>query len=146
MQKYDDKRLKKMKIAISSSGEALDSLVDPRFGRCPFFMIAEVENKKIKNSKAIKNTAMLQGGGAGITAAQIIGNEKVEVVIAISFGPRAFGVLSELDIEMYQGIQGTVEENIQQLIDGKLKKLETATGPMGMNPTPEKGQGRKGNM
>lgn len=143
-----------MKIAISSTGEDINSPIDPKFGRCPFFMLAEVEDKKIKNSKAIKNTAMLQGGGAGITAAQIIGNEGADAIIAVSFGPRAFGVLSELNIEMYQGIQGTVEENIQQFIEGKLKKIETATGPMGMGPKPGmgqgqgagRGQGRKGNM
>lgn len=125
-----------MKIAISSSGDNLDSQIDPRFGRCPFFMIVEVDDKKIKSSKAIQNTAMMQGGGAGITAAQIVGNEKADAVIGINYGPRAFGVLSELDIEMYQGIQGTVKENVQQLIEGKLNKLETATGPMGMGPKP----------
>ncbi len=131
-----------MKVAISSSGEGLESPVDPRFGRCPFFIIAEVEDKKIKNSKAIKNTAMLQGGGAGITAAQIVGNEGADAVIAVNYGPRAFGVLSELNIEMYQGTQGSVKENVQQLIEGKLKKIEIATGPMGMGPKPGMGQGQ----
>jgi len=131
-----------MKIAISSSGEDLDSPIDPRFGRCPFFMIIEIEDKKIKNSKAIQNTAMMQGGGAGISAAQIVGNEGVDAVIGMNYGPRAFGVLSELDIEMYQGVQGTIKENVQQLIDGKLNKLETATGPMGMGPKPGIGRGQ----
>ena len=142
MRGNDDKRLKKMKIAISSSGEDLDSPIDPRFGRCPFFMIVEVEDNKIKDSKAIKNTAMMQGGGAGISAAQIVGNEGIDAVIGMNYGPRAFGVLSELDIEMYQGVQGTIKENVQQLIDGKLNKLETATGPMGMEPKPGMGQGQ----
>ncbi|MBW3002788.1 NifB/NifX family molybdenum-iron cluster-binding protein [Candidatus Woesearchaeota archaeon] len=131
-----------MKIAISSSGEDLDSQIDPRFGRCPFFMIVEIEDKKIKDSKPIKNEAMMQGGGAGITAAQVVGNAGAEAVIAVNYGPRAFGVLSELDIEMYQGVQGTVKENVQQLIDGKLEKLEAATGPMGMGPKPGMGRGQ----
>ena len=30
-----------MKIAISSSGKDLDSPMDPRFGRCAYFLIAE---------------------------------------------------------------------------------------------------------
>jgi len=141
MRGNDDKRLKKMKIAISSSGENLDSPIDPRFGRCPFFMIVEIEDKKIKDSNAINNTAMMQGGGAGITAAQVVGNAGAEAVIAVNYGPRAFGVLSELGIEMYQGVQGTVKENVQQLIEGKLKKLEAATGPMGMGPKPGMGPG-----
>jgi len=46
-----------MKIAISSTGKGLDSEVDARFGRCPYFVIAEIENKKIKSVKSIENTA-----------------------------------------------------------------------------------------
>ena len=125
-----------MKISVSSTGEGINSPIDARFGRCPFFIIVEVKEKKIKSSKAIENTAMLQGGGAGITAAQIVGNEGVDAVIGINFGPRAFGVLQELGVELYQGIQGSIKENIQQFIDGKLPKIGAATGPMGMGPKP----------
>ena len=66
-----------MKLAISSTGEGLESQVDARLGRCPYFVIVEIEGNKIKSEKTIKNTAMIQGGGAGITAAEIIGNENV---------------------------------------------------------------------
>ena len=30
-----------MKIAISSTGQTLDSTVDARFGRCPYFLIVD---------------------------------------------------------------------------------------------------------
>jgi predicted Fe-Mo cluster-binding NifX family protein len=35
-----------MKIAVSAAGNTLDSLVDPRFGRCAYFIIADVEEMK----------------------------------------------------------------------------------------------------
>ena len=123
-----------MKIAISSTGEKLENEMDAKFGRCPYFLIVEVEDKEIKNTKAVENTAAMQGGGAGITAAQIVGNEDVNAVIAINFGPRAFTVLNELKIDIYQGNPGTVAENVQQFIDEKLAKIEEATGPMGIDP------------
>ncbi len=130
-----------MKIAISSTGKDLESEVDVRFGRCSYFIIVEIEGKEIKSNKAIENTAMMQGSGAGITAAQVVGNEDVDAVIGINLGPRAFSVLEQLGIEIYQGIQGTVKENVQQFVEGKLLKLTGATGPMGMGPRPGVGMG-----
>ncbi len=129
-----------MKIAISSSGENLESAMDIKFGRCPFFIIVDIKDKKIESSKAIKNSAMMQGGGAGIAAAQLVGNEGANAVIAANVGPRAFGILHQLGIAIYQGFQGTVRDNVQQFIEGKLKKLDTDTGPTAMDPQ----QGRFG--
>ena len=31
-----------MKIAVGSNGNNLDSLIDPRFGRCAYFLIVDV--------------------------------------------------------------------------------------------------------
>ena len=33
-----------MKIAISSTGPDLDAQVDPRFGRCEYFLIVELDD------------------------------------------------------------------------------------------------------
>ena len=60
-----------MKIAIASSGKGLDSPVDPRFGRCPYFLIADSKNDKFE---AIENTAGQAFRGAGISAAQMVAN------------------------------------------------------------------------
>ena len=56
-----------MKIAVSAAGNTLDSLVDPRFGRCAYFIIADVEGNEIKNVEAVENPAMMIRGG-GIQA------------------------------------------------------------------------------
>ena len=117
-----------MRIAISSTGKDLDSQIDNRFGRCPYFVIVEVENKDIKSSKAIENTATAQAGGAGISAAELVGNQNVEAVITGNSGPRAFSVLSELGIDIYQAT-GIVKEAVMQLIEGKLTKIQGPTGP-----------------
>ena len=117
-----------MKIAISSTGETLESEVDARFGRCDYFLIVEIENKEIKNVKAIENTAAAQMGGTGISAAEIAANEKVDAVITVNMGPRAFSVFGQFGIKIYQG-QGKIKDIVQQFIDGKLKEISDATGP-----------------
>jgi len=122
-----------MKIAISSTGNNLESNVDARFGRCRYFLIVEINKKKkeIKNVKKIENTAKAQMGGAGPTAAQLIANEKVDAIISTNLGPRAFQVLNQLGIEIYQG-QGKIKDVVQDFMDEKLTEIGDATGPMFM--------------
>ena len=92
-----------MKIAISSTGENLESEIDAKFGRCPYLLIVEIEDKEIKNFKAIKNIAAGQRGGAGITSAEIVVKEKADAVITANLGPRAFSVFDQFKIKIYQG-------------------------------------------
>jgi len=125
-----------MKVAISSTGQTLESDIDTRFGRCSYFLIIEIEENKIKEVRAVENTAAAQAGGAGITAGQIIADQEVDAVITVNMGPRAFDVFNQLDIKVYQA-EGKIKDAIQNFIDGKLEQTNTATGPQHM------GMGRK---
>jgi len=116
-----------MKIAISSAGRGIESEIDVRFGRCPYFVIVEIENNKIKNEKTIENTAA-QGMSAGITAAQIVANEGVSAVITKNMGPRAYNVMQQLGIKVYIA-SGKIKEAVQKFIEGKLEEMKVATGP-----------------
>ena len=120
-----------MKIAISSTGENLESEIDERFGRCPYFLIVEIENKNVKGVRAVENTAKAQSGGAGITAGEIVAKEKVEAVITSNLGPRALSVFGQFKIKIYQG-QGKIKNVVQDFIDGKLKETKISTGPQHM--------------
>jgi predicted Fe-Mo cluster-binding NifX family protein len=130
-----------MKIAISSTGKDLNSQISPVFGRCAFFVIVNVENNKIKDSKSIENKAVMQAGGAGIMAAQAVANEKVNAVISNSVGPRAFDVLNQLSIDVYKAQGNTVKEAVDLFIQGKLQKIN-APGGMGIGRGPDLGRRR----
>jgi predicted Fe-Mo cluster-binding NifX family protein len=122
-----------MKVVVSSSGPGMDSQVDVRFGRCPYFMVVEIEGKEIKGHRAVENTSAQQMGGAGMTAAQAVAELKADAVITVNMGPRAFIVFKQLGIDMYLGT-GTVRKAVEDFVAGRLKKVEGATGPghMGM--------------
>ena len=130
-----------MKIAVSSTGKDIDSTVDPRFGRCAYFIIAEIKNKKFKVVKTIKNPNVNVGGGAGVSAGQLIGNENVKAVITGNTGPRAMDVFTQLKIEVYRAT-GTVKKAIENFIKNKLQKI-SVPGPMGIGkPSFGRGMGR----
>ena len=112
-----------MKIAISSSGTTLESGVDPRFGRCPYYIIYDTEDGSFK---AVENKSSLAAGGAGIQAGQNISDMKAEAVITGNVGPNAFRVLSAASIKIYSGATGSVKDAIDKFKNGEYK--ETA-GP-----------------
>ncbi len=136
-----------MKIAVSSTGQGLGSQASPVFGRCPWFVIVETDGKKIIGHKDVQNTAATQAGGAGISAAQTVGNEGTNVVISGAVGPRAFAVFQQVGIEAYAAASATVEENVLRFMQGKLAKV-SAPGLMGAGMTGGfgRGMGRGGGM
>ncbi len=116
--------MKKMKIAIASSGKTLDSQVDPRFGRCPYFLVVD---SKTEEFKALENTAGASPRGAGISAAQLVVNKGAEAVIAGNFGPNAINVLGASKIKIFAGISGiTAQEALKQYKEGELKEADVA--------------------
>lgn len=123
---------KSTRVAIAVSDKNLDSLVDARFGRCPYFLIIE---DKINEFEAIENMAGQSFRGAGITAAQMIANKGIKVVIAGNFGPNAINVLSNSGIRIFQGVSGiTAEQAFNQYKEGKLKETtEIVKTPPGQN-------------
>jgi len=127
--------VKGMNICVTASGEGLDSEVDPRFGRCSYFVIYDPETR---NVKSISNAAAFTSGGTGIKAAEIVANAGVDVLLTGIVGPNAFSIFSELGIDVQVGIKGTVLEAIRQYEAGELHSLQSP------NNTPSSGM-RKGN-
>lgn len=113
---------KNMKIAISSSGRELEDQVAELFGRCPYFLIVEINGKEIGAIQARENTNSDQTGGAGIAVAKFLAEMDVSAVIAQNIGPRAADVLEQFNIEMYY-FDGTGKDAVQNFINGKLKKI-----------------------
>jgi len=112
-----------MKIAISSKGKTLESSIDPQFGRCAFFIIAEIEGKKVKKIEASENTSANQAGGAGILAAQKVAEQGARIVITGNVGPRAMDVLKQFKIEAFQG-EGKIKKVTEDFLENKLKKIQ----------------------
>lgn len=113
-----------MKIAISATGKDLNANVEPRFGRCSFFAIyIEEENKWI----FLANPGALEGSGAGIKAAQFLGEQGVDVLLTGELGPKASRLLDSLGIDVFAPGEVTLEEALKQYKAGKAKPIKEAT-------------------
>ena len=117
-----------MKIAISCTEDKIESPIDQRFGRCAYFLIVEVEDKKIKNVKAIENQGAIQGHGAGIKAGQQLGDEGVEAVITGNLGPNATNVLGQLGVKSYHA-SGPAKEAVEKFVKGELDEITDIAQP-----------------
>ncbi|MBN1941400.1 MAG: NifB/NifX family molybdenum-iron cluster-binding protein [Candidatus Diapherotrites archaeon] len=118
-----------MKVAVSAESNDIEQNVNPMFGRCPGFLIIEIENKEIKNHSFISNKAVYAGGGAGIAAAQEIASQGVEAIISGNIGPNAFIVLQQSGIKIFQATGMSVKDAVKKMLEGKLKELTVSSVP-----------------
>jgi len=112
-----------MKIAVSSSGKGLDSLIDPRFGRCAYFLMVETDDMSFE---VFDNQSIASGGGAGIQSAQFISSKGAKAVITGNCGPNAVQTLAAAGIEMFLENTGVVREVLQKFKNGELTSTNMA--------------------
>ena len=127
-----------MIVCVSVAANSLDAPVDPRFGRCPYFIIVDSDTMQFE---AVPNVASGAMGGAGIQAAQTIASKGVKVLITGNVGPNAFQALSAAGIKIVTGAYGTVREVVEKYKRGELKETDgpTVGGHFGMGA----GRGRR---
>ena len=105
-----------MKIAVTATGTSLESQVDPRFGRCPCFLLVETDDLSFE---AVENPNVALGGGAGIQSAQLMVEKGVKQVLTGNCGPNAHQTLAAGGIGVVVGCSGPVRDVIEQYKGGQ---------------------------
>lgn len=108
-----------MLVAITSTGDTLDSLVNERFGRCQYFLIIDPDTMKFE---AIPNPAEQAQGGAGPKAAEIIINKGVTILLTGHVGDKAEEALKRGNIKIIDGLTGN--QKIKDAANNYLSKLK----------------------
>lgn len=109
-----------MILGIPVDKNSMNGSISTHFGRTEYFLIYDTENNK---SKFIDNSAASSSGGAGIKAAQIVVDNNVDTLISPRLGQNAYDVINSQNIKIYQSINGSIEDNIKALSEGKLSLL-----------------------
>ena len=107
-----------MRIAVSAAAPGLDAEVEPRFGRCPQFVIVDPQSMEFE---ALENTNAMAAGGAGISTAQMIADKGVEVVLTGNCGPNAYQTLSAAGVQVVTGVSGSIRDAVEAYKAGRLQ-------------------------
>ena len=135
-----------MKVCVTAAASGIDAPMDPRFGRCPFFVVVDLDSM---NEISIPNANVDAASGAGIQAAQEVARQGVSALITGNIGPNAMQTLSAAKIDVYSHQGGaTVRAAVESLQRGELSRIEAPSVPahagMGQGRSPGQGRGGQG--
>ena len=105
-----------MKIGVSAVEGSMDARVEPRFGRCPHFLIVDSETMSFE---AFGNPATSLPRGSGPRAVQELVDRGAEVVLTGRVGPNAEQALQAANLEVVTGVSGTVREAVEAYLAGR---------------------------
>jgi len=111
-----------MKISIATDDNmGLDAVISHHFGRCPYYIVVDVDDKEIKDVKAVKNPFYESHGQTG-EVPNFIHSLGVDVIISGGMGPKAIGFFQQLGIQAFTGASGRVGDVIKNYMSGQIDR------------------------
>ncbi len=128
-----------MRIAISADdGRGLDSVVSPHFGRCPYFILVDLEESKVKQVQAINNP--FYGNHQPGQVPGFISQQGADVMLTGGMGGRAIGFFEQYNIQAVTGAYGTVQHALEQYLKGQLQGAAPCRESIEHGHTPAEGE------
>ena len=100
-----------MKVAITATGNTLESTIDQRFGRCSHFVIYDTDSKSLEY---IPNPNKDAEEGAGPASVQMVAEKNVSKIISGEFGIKIKPLLDSLSIQMI--VVKDAEKTVKEII------------------------------
>nr|HID14077.1 dinitrogenase iron-molybdenum cofactor biosynthesis protein [Anaerolineae bacterium] len=112
-----------MRVAVSADDDrGLGSVVSPHFGRCPYFVLVDLEGREVKAVSAVPNPyyAVHQPG----QVPGFIHSQGADVMLTGGMGGRAIAFFQRYGIQAVTGAYGTVRYALEQYLGGELRGAE----------------------
>lgn len=123
-----------MKVAVTATGNDLESTLDSRFGRCRYLLFVDTENMEYE---ALANPYAEEAGGVGPRLASLMAERGATLLLTGALGPNAQRALDAADIRTLVDCQGTIREAIEHLA------AEAAPAEQAATPTASQTQPRQ---
>ncbi|HSJ52684.1 MAG TPA: NifB/NifX family molybdenum-iron cluster-binding protein [Anaerolineae bacterium] len=109
-----------MRIAVSADNkQGLYSVVSPHFGRCPNFILVDVEGQEIRDVQAVDNP--FYGNHEPGQVPAFVASLGANVMLTGGMGGRAIMFFQQYGIEGVTGAYGTVKQSVEQYLGGQLQ-------------------------
>ena len=109
-----------MRIAVSADNKnGLDSVVSPHFGRCPHFVLVDLEGQQVTGIREVDNPYYENHQPGQVPA--LIASLEANVMLTGGMGGRAIMFFQQYGIEGVTGAYGTVRQSIESYLGGQLR-------------------------
>lgn len=112
-----------MRIAISADNkDGLDSIVSPHFGRCPHFVLVDLDDHDVEEVQEVDNPYYGHHQPGQVPA--LIHSLGADVMLTGGMGGRAIMFFQQFGIEGVTGAYGTVRQSVEHYLGGQLSGAE----------------------
>ncbi len=110
-----------MRIAVATDdARGLDAVLSYHFGRCPYYILVDVEGKEIKRARSVANPFYAEHGQPG-QVPSFINSQGAQVIIAGGMGYRAMQSFQEFGIEPITKVSGKAKDVVEAYLDEKIQ-------------------------
>jgi len=107
-------------VGIPSNGPELSDSISDHFGHCRYFVGIEIdEEKNLKKLFSLQNN----GHTSCMEPVNNMKQRRVTDMIVGGIGGRPYAGFTHYGIGLFKGVKGTLSENIQLFLQGKLQSL-----------------------
>jgi predicted Fe-Mo cluster-binding NifX family protein len=104
-----------MKIVLTTTEPSLEASIDPRFGRCPYFLIVETDTLDVET---MENTTDAARRGVGVDLARSLIDKGVRHVLTGNCGPGAYDAFMAEGVDVTLNCSGPVRQAVEQFKAG----------------------------
>lgn len=113
--------MKKIALACEDN-QGLNAQMSQHFGRCPSYLVVDVEGNEVKKSEVVENPYYSNHIPGKVP--QFIKEQGAQVMIAGGMGPKAIDMFSNFGIEVVTGAIGNVSNVLQAYLQGEISGVE----------------------
>ena len=110
-----------MRIVISAYNiNGLDSIVSPHFGRCPHFVLVDMDGQNVSTVSVIDNP--FYGNHRPGQVPAFVNSHGANVMLTGGMGHRAITFFEQFGIQPATGASGTVRQSLERYLGGELQQ------------------------